>query len=142
MNISIEVDEVRVTNNSESFVSFLFVSFIFFNLGLINLNIFFLLLDLGFDLGKNSLNYFKVWKGNELEEANLTLGEVELVSIAQVGNLKPQGFLFVSLTEELAEQILSPELGNLERSTGVANVSGMDKCPQNNKLVVGVKLPF
>ena len=126
---------------SKSFISLLQIGLVLLHLGLVLLHVLALLVHLLLDLGQHTRDYLEVRQGHELKESYLTLGEVELIPITQVCNLQSQGLLLISLGEELAEQTLSPQLGNGEGSAGVADVSCMDQGSNEHELVLCVQFP-
>lgn len=75
-----------------------------------------------FDVGTDVAQLSEDRQDNEVDEATLTTCNLGCCPIAQEGDLHPMFSFVVALSEELREEAISPELGDIEASDGCGDI--------------------
>ena len=71
-------------------------------------------------------NLSERWEDNEIDESNLTLGDVGCVAVVKLGNREPLDFLHVSLSEKFHEQQVAPVLTQRKLLCRVGNIGHVE----------------
>jgi len=79
---------------------------------------------------------------DKIDEAFLTAGKVNLISITEHGHFDTKGFLFVSLLEEFRYYSVRPEVGDIKWTSGVTDISCVNQSFYQVQFILVLEVSF